>query len=262
MEIRERMRVIYTPSGRAGEYADHGYALNLYTTCPHGCVYCYNVCGNKYGSAERFFSEPKLRQDLMKKLERDLADVGVLPEPIFLSFGSDPLPHGNAGQQHFWEVVELIHASGNRVRVLTKNPAPILQHIHLILPGDEIGTTLVFTTQRMCEFWEPNAPWSLIRHERMKEIKQAKAEGVKLWCSFEPVINARMTLTMASSAADWADVMKFGKLNHAGSIPYRQRFTLEPVDWRQFALDVISLMDKIGFRDYVLKEDLRKELEG
>jgi hypothetical protein len=35
-----KLQTLYTPSGRAGEYADHGYALNLY----NGCLILHAFC--------------------------------------------------------------------------------------------------------------------------------------------------------------------------------------------------------------------------
>lgn len=36
------MKPIYKPKGAALEYVgEDGYALNIYTGCPHRCNYCY-----------------------------------------------------------------------------------------------------------------------------------------------------------------------------------------------------------------------------
>lgn len=251
------MRILYKPSGPAGEYAGNGYALNHLTGCPHGCTYCY-VPDVIRANREAFHSSVSMKKDVLKRLNLDLADLGVLADPIFMSFICDPFPYGHDEVYSLtWMAVQAIHKSGNRLRLLTKNPEAMLEHLDLIADGDEIGTTMVFSKQKASEHWEPNVPGSIARFRSLQKIRELRP-GVKLWISFEPIIDPAQTLLMAKRAADIVDTMWFGPLNHAHRMAPGYASLVGNIDWPGFVNELQTTMAAVGFDDYKLKGGLRE----
>jgi len=113
-------KIIYTPSGRAGEYANHGYAANLYSGCPHGCAYCFNVCYPWVTDAEKFHSRAVPKANVLRNLERELARLGKFVEPLFLCFACDPYPPVEKGYGITRRTIEMVHDSGNHIRILRR----------------------------------------------------------------------------------------------------------------------------------------------
>jgi len=189
-----------------------------------------------------------------------LVDIGSVPEPIFFCFRGDLFPNGYP-HDVAWEIIDLVHASSNSVNILTKNPGALLEHPEKLKPGDRIGTTAVFWHASDCTRWEPGAPSTFERFWRMGDLRIHTPEGVGFWVSFEPVAWPADTLAMAETVAPLFDEMKFGKLNHLNRLPADFRAIVPEVDWGQFARDVVALMERIGYKNYTLKEELRREVE-
>lgn len=260
--------ILYTPSGRAGEYANKGYALNLYKGCPHGCRYCYVPCnrfvtGDKVQAArEQFHASVTPVPFALERLERDLARLGKLDEPIFLSFNSDPYPTHPRGwtfrQSITHRAIELMKASGNNVRILTKGYIPC-EDLDLLGRGDEVGVTLTLHLPQDHEQWEPGA--SIYSH-RLFNLQRAKNKSLSTWASFEPVIDPKQTLDLVKGVSPFADVIKVGKANHLDkwnwpSEEWRKR--VESIDWAAFATEIIDMLVEME-KPFVLKNDLVKYL--
>lgn len=249
------MRVLYKPSGAAGEYAEGGFALNHLTGCAHGCIYCYAPAVLRM-KLEDFHRQPVVRKDILKKLELDLADIGRVSEPIFMSFVCDPFPFEFPDMQKYtWLAIKIIHKYGNRVKLLTKNPAAILEHVDLLAPGDEIGTSLVFSKPKACEHWEPGVPASMARRRALEQLREMRPDVMR-WISFEPIIDPAQTLLMAEKIACSVDRMWFGPINHAERLPRGYREFIPAVDWPKFAQDLKELMQRIGFDGWKMKSGL------
>jgi DNA repair photolyase len=249
-----KLDVLYTPSGRAGEYANHGYAVNLYDGCSHKCAYCY-VPQVLHRTRELFHFKVEPRNNILQRLEKDLSKVGILDEPIFLCFTCDPYP-ANTDATTTREALKLIKASGNNVRILTKGNNAY-SDFDLLDNNDEFGVTLTFDNMFDSREWEPgvHSPYS-----RTEALRLANQLGIKTWASFEPVIEPEQTLRLAKCISHYCDLMKFGKLNHANRLPESYKDLVWHIDWKKFALDVIALMQEIGYTNYVLKEDLKAYL--
>jgi DNA repair photolyase len=241
-----KLKVLYTPSGRAGEYADHGYALNLFNGCPHGCTYCYApACMHR--TREEFHATVTRREGLLEKLAADLGQVGLLSEPIFLCFSCDPFP---LGHKDLWAevtlpAIQLIHNAGNRVRILTKSG--ILPSADL-LEGDEYGVTLTALRYDEAKAEEPNAAAPAMRAACLMAAHEL---GITTWASLEPVLDPADALAWITEIAPFTDVIKVGKLNHDARA--------KQIDWAKFAIAARELLEKLGCT-YVLKADLRAYL--
>ena len=241
-------KLIYHPSGKAGEYADKGFAVNLFKGCLHGCKYCYvpQFCHVK---REEFHSAVTTAPDVLERLERDMKRVGVLPEPVFLCFTTDPYcvdaPEGITR-----EAIGIIIRSGNRVNILTKGGMRAADDLLFLsmVPGNKIGATLTFQSLRLSMQWEPRATAPV---SRIEMLELAKRRGIETWASIEPVIDPDQSLRIMEEALPYVDTFKIGKWNHDP----RAR----AIDWKDFAARVRTLMDAHGKR-YMFKRELREAI--
>lgn len=79
-----KLGLIYKPTGDAEEYAE--LALNPWIGCKHGCSYCYGP--ELFHMTREEFLNPKLRENMLGKLERDLKLLasGV---PLLVRYGKE-----------------------------------------------------------------------------------------------------------------------------------------------------------------------------
>lgn len=241
-------KLIYTPSGRAGEYADKGYAVNLYNGCTHGCKYCY-VPGMRRLKREDFHASAISAVDVLRRLKKDMEKVGELNEPIFLCFTCDPYcidaPHHMTK-----EAIKIIMGAGNCVNILTKGGHLAVRDFDLLAidARNKIGATLTFQDEQLSRAWEPKAALPI---ERINMLMLAKDKGIDTWASIEPVIIPEQSLFIMKSAMRFVDEFKIGKWNHDKRA--------NDIDWCKFANEAVALMEKNNKR-YMLKEDLRSYL--
>lgn len=238
-------RIIYEPEGRAREYAP--LAANLYTGCPHGCLYCFGpstlkkkkaVFHSSYGPKARAIE--RLSKDASKL--RRLGDTGE----ILLSFVTDPyLP-----EEMDWGItraaIEVLIANGLHFTILTKGGTRAVRDFDLLAnyPKARFGTTIVFSNPESARHYEPEAPDI---YDRIQAIKEAHDRGIKTWVSLEPVIFPDQALDLIQGLHHVVDHWKIGKLNG--------RKPPEPVDWGKFRKDAKTLLDSLE-ADYYFKNSL------
>lgn len=250
--------LIYTPSGRAGEYSDKGYAANLYSGCSHGCKYCYAPLALRRD--RQMFCEVKPAPDVLERLEYDLFvrhKDKPLEEPLFLCFSCDPYCPEEAKHYITTKAINLIHRHGSRVRMLTKNGSLAQRDIPALKPGDEFGVSLTCHHLMDSLFWEPaaSAPFDRIRALRVAKY----GFGITTWASLEPVIYPDQTLRLIEETADFVDIYKVGMMNHTGSIDQQWRKRLPDVNWSNFGAAVVRLLISKG-KTFYIKQDLREHL--
>lgn len=255
--MRKERPIIYTPSGRAGEYANRGQACNLYRGCLHGCRYCY-VPQVLHMSREDFNAKSVPVHNALKRLEADCSKI--YDEPIFLSFTCDAFQPFGTGWSVTSEAIGIIKASGNNVNMLTKGHIPD-EDLYMLDAGDSIGVTLTFDNVADSLLWEPKAQ---IPQARIATLAAAHERGIRTWVSFEPVIDPEQVFSLLDQVKDIADVVKIGKANHLNrwnwpSEEWRQR--VEAIDWAKFAWDVSKRCCSRNL-EYVLKQDLLELIGG
>ena len=257
------MNPIYVPDGAAREYAE--LALNIYTECPHGCVYCYAALqAKRFGKPWTGNVEP--RENLLESLKRQLDKGYVLakndknnPTPtesrrvqlggklIHLCFDCDPYPCG-FDTSITREVIKIIKDSGNHVQILTKG-RDAERDFDLLDSNDWFGIT--FSGNDNFE------PFAENPFERYGTLMKAREQGIKTWLSCEPVLNEFMIYLMIPYAN--VDLLRIGKLNHVGN-NQRLKKIHDSINWYDFGHECEQLCEKHG-RNYYIKDGLRKIME-
>ena len=233
-----KFKPIYKPSGRAHEYGE--YAINIYSGCDNGCYYCYAPKTLHTDRAE--FERVKLRFGIVKAVWEQLSTFPERGKTIALCFTCDPYPR-NIDSTPTRNIIQAIKNSGNHVQILTKNP--ISRDFDIMDKNDWFGITLTCNDIAAAN----NEPGALPPTERVLKLYEAHRAGLKTWISLEPVISPEFCYGVIQHID--ADLYRIGKLNYYHS----------EIDWKQFGRKVEELCVRYR-RNYYIKEDLRKEMQG
>jgi DNA repair photolyase len=226
------MKPIYEPKGAAKEYGD--LALNIYTGCPHRCYYCFAPSVLRR-DREKFHSDVRPRENIIEETRRQLEREGITGKLIHLCFTCDPYPTGY-DTTSTREIIKLLKAYGNYVQILTKGDGS--RDFDLLDKNDWYGVTI----DGSCEYD--------YYFKKINTVNEAKAIGIKTWCSFEPVIDAWNALDCIQWFHSSFDRVKIGKLNYHPS----------DINWKAFGVEAEALCRELGL-DYTIKESLRREME-
>jgi len=247
-----RSPVVYTPAGRAREYADR--ALNLYTGCSHGCTYCYAPAAT-FTDPETFRLIAAPRRRIIDRLRAELGKAyptgrAVGHPPVLLCFTCDPYQPADDQYRLARQAIETLHAYGIGVHVLTKGGMRGSRDFDILgtHPDDAFATTLTFLDSGDSLAWEPGAA---LPEDRIEAIRLAHSKGIPTWVSLEPVIDPEQSLQIIRELHNVVDIFKVGTLNHhplAASI-----------NWPLFASQALSTLKEVSAR-YYLKRDLRAHL--
>ncbi len=240
------MSIIYTPKGRALEYAR--LACNLYRGCDHGCKYCYAPGVLRMTSSE-FHNSVKPRSNIISKLERCAEGFKDEQHNVLLSFTSDPYQFANEEHGLTRQAIYILKHYGFGVDILSKGGSRAMQDFDLLSPGDNVATTLTFLDDKKSMEWEPSAALPL---DRINCLKEAKKAGFGTWASLEPVIDSRESLSVIDESHQYVDLFKVGTLNHmkeAGD-----------TDWEAFGRAVVDKLEALGC-SYYIKHDLRIRMD-
>ena len=101
---------IYKPKGRASDYGE--YAVNIYTGCNHGCVYCYAPTVLRKSREE--FSQVAPRPGIVESVRRQLEHEKITGKLIHLCFTCDPYP-AEVDTMPTREAIQAIKQAGNNV---------------------------------------------------------------------------------------------------------------------------------------------------
>lgn len=227
-------RPIYEPRTKAREYCD--LAINIYTGCNHGCIYCY--APNVLKKSKENFMKVEPRKDISKSVKNQIEREGLKNKKIMLCFTCDPYPAG-IDTTPTREVIKVIKDSGNYVQILTKGGLRALRDFDLLNSNDSFGVTIsCFDSEDI----EPNAAPVT---ERLQTLRYANQHGIKTWVSCEPVYDDNTIFTLITKC-DYIDMYRIGKLNYHPS----------KLDWGMFGKECESLCKEYK-RNYYIKEDLR-----
>jgi DNA repair photolyase len=230
-------RPIYEPRNRAREYCD--LAVNIYTGCPHGCLYCYAPKVLRKSREE--FAKVSPRKDIVEAVEWQLKRDKITGRKIMLCFTCDPYPIG-IGNSETRDVIRAIKESGNHVQILTKGSPDAVEDFDLLDENDSFGVSITGAPK----YVEPRASDSV---DLLEMLFIAHHHGIKTWVSCEPVFDPAAIYRLIKTVY-YIDMFRIGKLNYMPS----------NIDWGKFGRECERLCKEYG-RNYYIKEDLRKEME-
>jgi len=231
---------IYEPRSRAREYCD--LAINIYTGCNHGCIYCY--APRVLRKTKEAFAEVQPRAGIAESVKRQIEREKITGKMIQLCFTCDPYP-ANIDTTPTREVIKAIKESGNHVQILTKGGLRAERDFDLLDSNDNFGVTISGSKDQIKNN-EPNAAHYI---ERVLTLGRAKKQGIKTWVSCEPVYDTE-TVYRLIETGNYIDFFKIGKLNYLPSA----------INWAEFGFKCEQLCKKLN-RNYYIKEDLRAEME-
>lgn len=227
--------LIYTPKGRAREYAR--LACNVYKGCSHGCVYCFAPSAT-FKSQSEFDAASTRAGDFLRKLEREAAkyEAAGIADQFLLSFTCDPYQHLDVDEQVTRQVIKALHRHSQTICTLTKGGSRALRDLDLFGPGDAFATTLTLLDETQSLHWEPNAATP---QDRIETIEAFHAAGVPTWVSLEPVIDPAASLEIIRQTHGFVDLFKVGKMNYHP--------IAKTIDWRSFAIEAVRLLKSLGY---------------
>jgi DNA repair photolyase len=213
-------KVIYNPSGKAGEYSY--WAANFYNGCSATCEYCYN----RHGRAAKVLGGD------VPSLKKSLIDVGTafqifkketlqnLKElrkyGLFFNFVSDPMLPKTIELNTI--CMRYCITKDITVKVLTKQT----WWVNNIIEEMQINETFwnLYRYQKYINFGftltghdelEPGAATNAQRIEAMKKLHNA---GFKTWASIEPIIDFKSSWLVFNAAVHaGCDLFKIGLLS-------------------------------------------------
>lgn len=212
-------KAIYSPQGKAGEYAE--YACNFYVGCSNGCEYCYckkgilaGVMGQDKPQLKKCFKDESHALEIFEKeLNANLSELQK--HGIFFSFTTDPcLPETILLTNY---AVELATDNDVPCKILTKCTEWVDEFLSEAFnleceDGSQdwrIMYAFGFTLTGHDEL-EPGASTNQERIEAMKKLHDA---GFKTFASIEPIIDFESSYRMIMKTIGFCDLYKVGLMS-------------------------------------------------
>lgn len=224
-------KAIYSPKGKAGEYAK--YACNFYVGCSNNCDYCYckrGVLGHAMGKPQATLKKcfknfvhalETFNHELVSNLE-ELKRGG-----LFFTFTSDPFIE--ECKKLTIEAVTLAAAWHVPCKILTKR-ADFIKDIPEMWYGElQRYIAFGFTLTGHDEL-EPGASTNAERIETMRTLHKA---GFKTFASIEPIIDLESSSEMIKQTLGFCDLYKIGLMSG------KRNYT--PHDVRVFMNEIINI---------------------
>jgi DNA repair photolyase len=246
-------KVIYNPSGKAGEYSE--WAANFYNGCSARCAYCYNrhgvvagVLGGDVPTLKKCLGNTAgAIQLFIKEFNQNV--VELRKSGLFFNFVSDPfLPETI---QVNTVCMRYCLANDVPVKILTKQTA----WVNEVVEEMETRGTLwnLLNIKRLISFGftltgrDELEPGAATNAERIDAMKKLHAAGFKTWASIEPVITIPDSLHMIKQSKPYCDFFKIG-------LKSGDKYHYEII--REFLDEVFEMLED---KPFYLKDSLLKQ---
>lgn len=197
------------------EYGD--YTINHIQGCAHGCKYpCYAMMNAKrFGQVKTYeeWCEPKLVENALEILEKEIPRLKDKIQSVQLCFTSDPFMYGYKEIEELSiKIIGRLNRANIKCTVLTKGILPI--ELATLSKQNEYGITLISLNEDFRKELEPGAAPYL---ERIKALKNLHDLGFKTWVSIEPYPTPNFInqdITKILQAVSFTDKIIFGRLHY------------------------------------------------
>lgn len=166
--------------------------LNPYRGCEHGCVYCYARPGHSYLNLSPgldFETRLVAKRNIAQVLRAELLAPGYRPEMLAVGTVTDAYQPIERALRLTRGVLELLHASGHPVGMVTKGSG-VERDLDLLAPMGRQGLAAVYVTvttldPRLARILEPRAA---APHRRLRTLRTLAEAGVPTGVSVSPQI--------------------------------------------------------------------------
>ncbi len=180
--IRHRVTTALTRSG----LPDLDYALNPYTGCLHGCIYCYSRLYTRDQIVSRNWGEiVVVKENLITVLRKEVKKYR--PGVVGVSTITDPYQPVEAIYKLTRGSIELLLRHGFHISIQTKNPL-VLRDLELLInyrDRVDVGFTITTLDKNKAGFIEPKAPPP---SARINALEKLAGEGIDTWIFYGPII--------------------------------------------------------------------------
>ena len=167
-----------SPSGLPGI----DYALNPYSGCSHGCVYCY--APEVTHSEWRGWRVPGVRENIATRLSKE---IGPLRGTIGIGTSTDPYQYVERRFELTRQCLEIISRKGLAVNVMTKSDLFLRDADLLSGMRHAIGVTVTTIDDPTSKRTEPGAPLPSVRLDAMRD---AVDSGLSVYGLIGPVMSS------------------------------------------------------------------------
>jgi DNA repair photolyase len=234
-------KIIYNPSGKAGEYSY--WAANFYNGCSGDCSYCYmkkppmnQVWSVKPTLKKSCVSQNHAIEIFQKECFKN--KTSLQKHGLFFNFNSDPFLKESFDLNMC--CIEQANLMNIPCKVLTKQT----WFVNDYFPKPEVETKHInfgFTLTGHDEL-EPGCGTN---QSRIYAMRRLKFRGFKTWASIEPIVDLDSSLIMIMQSLKYCDHYKIGLMSG-------KKYDIEKL--RLFISAVSMLKKKIYFKDSILKE--------
>ena len=152
-----------------------GYAINPYTGCIHGCVYCYaRFMKRLTGHTEQWGSFLDAKVNAQEVLKRQLERRrGPINDGVFLSSVTDPYLPAESRFQLTRGILEVLLEYQVPLSILTKSDL-VLRDMDLLRQFEEcnVGLSIMTVDEGIARRFEPRAPSPMRRIEALRKLKE------------------------------------------------------------------------------------------
>jgi DNA repair photolyase len=165
-----------------------GYAINPYTGCTHGCVYCYACFMRRFTNHPEpwgHFLDAKVNavEVLSRQLTRRQKPIA---EAVFLSSVTDPYQPAESIYKLTRSILEVLLEHQVPISILTKSDL-VLRDIDLLRQFEEcsVGLSIMTTAEAIARHFEPRASSP---RRRIQTLRRLKENNIKTYAFISPYL--------------------------------------------------------------------------
>lgn len=199
------------------------FALNPYSGCAHGCIYCYapEVTHTEWSR----WRIVRVKSNIAERLSKELRYVqGV----VGIGTVTDPYQYAESRFMITRSCLEILHRKGTRCSIITKSDL-VTRDIDLLSDMDAtVNFTITHLDERSSKITEPGAPLPAKRLDAMRILIDS---GIRVVAFAEPVMN-----TVEGHETEFIDALVSAGISEMelGGVNYRP--------------ELRARLDRMGFR--------------